>query len=172
MTYSKRITELQTLYQLSPMDVMFCMLVACGADRAEAYNAIFRPNTAKKENMKYQASQLAREKPGIENLIKSMFLNYGVPVGADFGDGEDKSAFEPKRYRDKDSILTALEQEVQTAKGKERADILLRIADLQRMKQEENKEEEKRIHYYLPIKCSLCQLYTDWLAEKNNNKEE
>ncbi|MEA5082070.1 MAG: hypothetical protein VB024_10680 [Dysgonamonadaceae bacterium] len=62
------------------------------------------------------------------------------------------------RFRDKDTVLSALEAEIPFVKGKERAEILLKIADLQQMKQESNKEpEEERVHFYLPLHiCKDC----------------
>jgi hypothetical protein len=41
--------------------------------------------------------------------------------------------------------------------AKAKSDILMKIADLERMKQETPKEEEERVHYYLPRKeCENC----------------
>jgi hypothetical protein len=41
--------------------------------------------------------------------------------------------------------------------GKEKADILNRIADLQQMKKEELKKEDERVHFYLPLQvCKDC----------------
>lgn len=72
-----------------------------------------------------------------------------------------------KRLRDKDSILRELEREAATAKGKIRADILIRIADLQRMKDEESKEKEERVHYYLPLPiCKDCQFKNNLIPDR------
>ena len=48
-----------------------------------------------------------------------------------------------------------------------RAAILKQIADLQRMKQDENKDEADLIHFYLPLKCHACELYI-----QNKRKQE
>jgi len=61
------------------------------------------------------------------------------------------------KFRDKDTILSALEAELPTLKGKDRLDCLMRIADLQQMKKEETKNDEERVHYYLPLPiCKDC----------------
>ncbi len=61
-------------------------------------------------------------------------------------------------YRDKDFIIAELIKTQQGLSGKEKADIINRIADLQQMKKEENKSEEERVHFYLPLPvCDNCQ---------------
>ncbi len=196
MKYSKRITELQAIYQLAPEDVFYCMLVAAGAARSEAFGIIFRPSSTELSAMQKGASNLANNKPGINRLIESFkttsklnpdgpFQAYqeakriaGIWEQADDKRGkvnrmkgttgklEDASGTAANTgtggtvglFRTKDAILAALESEIPGLRGKERTEVLLKIADLQRMKQEENKEEEQRVHYYLPLKCELCPL--------------
>lgn len=61
------------------------------------------------------------------------------------------------KFRDKDTILSALEAEMPTLKGKDRLDCLMRIADLLQMKKEETKDEEDTVHFYLPLAiCKDC----------------
>ncbi|MEA5082060.1 MAG: hypothetical protein VB024_10620 [Dysgonamonadaceae bacterium] len=62
-----------------------------------------------------------------------------------------------EKYKDKDFIIAELIKTQTGLKAKEKADILQRIADLQQMKKEENKSEENRVHYYLPLQvCKDC----------------
>ena len=68
MVYSKRVTDLQQIYQLPPDDVFFCMLVASGASRGEAYATIFRPRSTKIETAQRGAAQLAKDKPVLISL--------------------------------------------------------------------------------------------------------
>ena len=127
MVYSKRVTDLQQIYQLTPDDVFFCMLVASGASRGEAYATIFRPRSTKIETAQRGAAQLAKDKPGINKLIRSYL------------------------------------------RGKDRADVLMKIADLQQMKKDENTEEEETVHYYLPLQCYRCSLF---IADRAKRKAE
>lgn len=54
-------------------------------------------------------------------------------------------------------MIEALSRQVRdTDDPKQKADILMKIADLQRMKQDENTEKEKLVHYYLPLRCEVC----------------
>lgn len=60
-------------------------------------------------------------------------------------------------YKDKDYIIAELVKAQAGLSGKEKADILNRIADLQQMKKEENKIDEDRVHFYLPLPlCDTC----------------
>lgn len=161
MVYSKRVTDLQQIYQLTPDDVFFCMLVASGASRGEAYATIFRPRSTKIETAQRGAAQLAKDKPGINKLIRSF--------------EDNRAAFLPEKagnvvqYRDKDAVLSGLEQTLPYLRGKDRADVLMKIADLQQMKKDENTEEEETVHYYLPLQCYRCSLF---IADRAKRKAE
>lgn len=77
------------------------------------------------------------------------------------------------RFRDKDAILSELESTLPNLSGKEKADVLMKIADLQQMKKEEDetKTEDRTVHYYLPLNCLKCGLYQKHKKGlvKNNN---
>ena len=60
----------------------------------------------------------------------------------------DRMVYELQRIADNDATL----------RGKERADVLCKIADLLRLKEDEKKEEIRRVHYYLPLTCNRCAL--------------
>lgn len=60
-------------------------------------------------------------------------------------------------YKDKDFIIAELVKTQASLSGKEKADILNRIADLQQMKKNEEKKEDERVHFYLPLPtCEDC----------------
>jgi len=62
-----------------------------------------------------------------------------------------------ERYKDKDFIIAELIKAASDLDGKEKADVLNRIADLQQMKKEELKKEAERVHFYLPLSvCKDC----------------
>lgn len=172
MVYSKRVTDLQQIYQLNPDDVFFCMLVASGASRGEAYATIFRPRSTKIETAQRGAAQLAKDKPGINKLIRSFEDNRA----AFLPDNDSTKSKKKKKnteavvqYRDKDAVLSGLEQTLPYLRGKDRADVLMKIADLQQMKKDENTEEEETVHYYLPLQCYRCSLS---IADRAKRKAE
>ena len=59
-------------------------------------------------------------------------------------------------YRSKDVIIDQLGLVAADVRGKERAEILMKIADLQQMKKDEVKDVEKVVHFYLPVGCPKC----------------
>ena len=75
--------------------------------------------------------------------------------------GRKDSARENARgsYRTKEEVLNALIAELPYVSGKDRADLLMKIADLQRMKQDEVVNEDNTVHFYVPISCHNCSLY-------------
>lgn len=99
--------------------------------------------------------------------IKRGFRTVPLSAEATADDEENDSA---GKYRDKDSVLDALAATVKDLKGKERADVLMKIADLQQMKKEETAEEDNTVHYYLPISCKNCELYMK--ARKRRQEQE
>lgn len=171
MVYSKRVTDLQQIYQLTPDDVFFCMLVASGASRGEAYATIFRPRSTKRETAQRGAAQLAKDKPGINKLIRSFEDNRAafLPEKKSTETEEEEKAGNVVQYRDKDAVLSGLEQTLPYLRGKDRADVLMKIADLQQMKKGENTEEEETVHYYLPLQCYRCSLF---IADRATRKAE
>lgn len=180
MIYSKRITELQRIYSLTPEDVFFCMLVASGATKQEAYAVIFRPTTIGSGTIASKATSLQSKKPGISQLIEAIQYQRtesAIPTKSKSAKKDvariaennkvDKKVLET--FRTKDGILQNLIQTLPVLTGKDKAAVLMQIADLQRMKQEENKEEAEQILYYHPISCYRCKLYKEF---KEKQKEE
>lgn len=82
---------------------------------------------------------------------------------------EEEKAGNVVQYRDKDAVLSGLEQTLPYLRGKDRADVLMKIADLQQMKKDENTEEEETVHYYLPLQCYRCSLF---IADRAKRKAE
>ena len=81
-----------------------------------------------------------------------------------------------ERYKDKDYIIAELVKTQAGLQGKDKADILNRIADLQQMKKNEEKKEDDRVHYYLPLEvCDDCKFQENLLrkrrfpSQKENN---
>ena len=56
--------------------------------------------------------------------------------------------------------------------GKDRADLLMKIADLQRMKQEENIAEDNTVHFYVPVTCHMCDLYNREKERKEGERRK
>lgn len=179
MTYSKRVTELQRIYSLTPEDVFFCMLVASGTTRQEAYAAIYRPTTNGTGTIASKAATLQKNKPGISQLIEAIqYQRSGATTTKTGSPKEDAANIAESNkvdkktldtFRSKDGILEGLIKVLPSVTGKDKAAVLIQIADLQRMKQEENKEEAEQVVYYHPVSCFRCALYAE---HKKKQKEE
>ena len=78
---------------------------------------------------------------------------------------------QPKN-RAKEDIVKELNILANSCKDpKQRTEILLKLADLQRMKDEPTKEEEPElVHFYVPITCHQCSLYAK--AEKEAKQKK
>lgn len=135
----------------------FCLdsyLINKDVDRAYSYSREKRP-TCTDDNLHRLALRWLRTP-----YVKAYLAEREAVLSTQMG---QKNGVES---RSKDDIINELNLlATKTTDAKQRADILLKIADLQQMKREENKDEETTIHYYLPLTCSNCALYEK--ANKN-----
>jgi len=152
MDKEKNLTaRLMRQFDCEANDVYFAMLISKGLPLAEAYIAIFRPLTAGGATL---ARKHIRENPQINSLIT--YLKTEKTTVENNVLTEDVSKL-VESYKDKDFIIAELIKSLNGLTGKDRADVLNRIADLQQMKKEEIKNEEERVHFYLPLPiCKDC----------------
>ncbi len=74
----------------------------------------------------------------------------------------------------KEGVLAELQAIVPTLDGKERADVLMKIADLQQMKKDDVKEEET-VHFYMQLKCPMCpayMMYQNYIFQKKMENKD
>lgn len=158
-------------YDLTPQEVYFAELLHSGATQIEAYCLIFPTATAAPTTA---ARDLLTSRPGIGQLLTALAANQptdnraasrrparrdgresGGGDGAGGRDGEGSGS--GSNISTKEGQLRELQQIYDsTADVKTRADILKQVSDLQRLKQQDEREDVQRIHYYLPAKCQLC----------------
>lgn len=119
-------------------------------DLLTAYQLVRPSTTATAENQQRQALRWLRQPQSQEYVKDIKAAMYRRAVEQADGDTPDLT--------DRDNLLRELQRQYQAAtEVKTRMDILVRIADITRMKQQnENKADERRIHYYLPVKCGEC----------------
>lgn len=158
-TKKNLVVSLMKQFDVESQDVYFAMLIAQGLSNAEAYTAIFQPL---KPNIAALANKHLRENPQINSLITYLKAESKPEIEID-----PEEAGDVERYKSKDYIILQLSQSLKFATGKDRADILMKIADLQRMKNEETKQEEEKVHYYLPLPvCQNCQYKNNLIKPK------
>ena len=187
--FSASTEQLARLYNLDPRDIIFCQALAGGADRGDAFFAIFirGNNKAIRNNndVVNAADDYFRQKPGLRVLVNRLKVN--KPLKADRielreelnesetlnDDNENdiqKNEEVLKKISDKSFILAELYRSLRILRGKERATVLMQIADLQRMKQDDLKENEEKRVFYLPFvsscrSCKLMKLYKELVNE-------
>lgn len=60
----------------------------------------------------------------------------------------------------KEELARLISQTINTTTDpKLKADLAIKLADLQGYKKEKTEKEEKRVRYYLPVKCSFCEFF-------------
>lgn len=136
----------KTKHSLSELE-QFCIdsyLVNGNADMA--YSLSRRNETAATEENLHRLALRWLRSPHVGDYIKER-------RGAVFSQASEVEG----RFRDKDSVLSALEAEIPYLKGKDRLDALMKIADLQQLKKDELKTDEQKVQFYLPLKiCKDC----------------
>ncbi len=173
MVYTKDTITIAKNYNLNERDVLFCTLVASGADRGEAFYTIYehKKNSSIKTNeqARTQANEFVRDHPGAAVLIQRLKLRKTLnttdakneaQAAQQHAKMDGEIMEEARKFTDKSYILAQYVSLLPSLSGKDRADILTKIADLQRMKQEENKEKEEVRRFYLPFvsHCRTCKL--------------
>ena len=144
------------VYALTNEEVAFCQLVATGRTQAEAYSfAFFASAITNKETANVSAGRIIKARPGIPALIKAL---QHTANAEDRNPKEDRrKKAKPVSISTKDAQLKELEALYnQAQEPKQRAEILKQVADLQQLKHEQSAEKEKRVHYYLPLRCEEC----------------
>lgn len=160
----KRLVELMRKYNLTKQEVMFASLIASHISYGEAFECVFRSSANNKE---LAAKRYITGRPQIDVLAEALETGMADKKVED----EIKTKLDGVDLRTKDGVLTALETELKNVTDpKQRTEIIGKIADLQRMKNEEDKQSRELIHYYLPLRCEECP-YKTKIDELNNANE-
>lgn len=137
-------------------------LMAIGYTDNEAYNIAYAANEhfSKKQNISIRENIISA--PGYEDLVKERVTEIaekiGRPMGAISGSTDQLS---------KDEVAAQLRRQIELLPdgSKEKADVLMKYADLFAYKKEEPKnEEEDIIRVWMPLTCDIC-------PYKKDNKE-
>ena len=165
--FSSATEQAARLYNLEPREIIFCQAVAGGADRGDAYFSIFVRGNNKGLTTHIQlttaADDLLRSKPGLRVLINRLKVNKPLKADKDqriqeltqvesYNENEEENERQQdevlKKISDKSFILSELYKSLGSLRGKERAAVLMQIADLQRMKNDDLKEDEEKRTLY------------------------
>lgn len=147
--------------KLDPKHRAIADLMLVGWNVTDAYLALGMYNaTFSDEHHKIQMAQITDNADfAIYMQKKERALKQGYK-GVPDSVKSDEEASSDCQYRTKDEVLNGLIAELPNLRGKDKADVLMKIADLQQMKKEEIVEEDNTVHFYVPVTCHMCDLYS------------
>ena len=155
----KKIEELMVKYHVDEREVYMAILVSWGVPGGDAFGALMGCKPQFREEM-WERYRADKENVGTLSLIQEL---------ASGSTQSSQPATITHDLKSKDGMIDALaEQAGEATDPKQKADILMKIADLQRMKQDENTEKEKLTHYYLPLRCEVCPWKNDARSVEGN----
>lgn len=179
---SKETQNRMRQFMLTEQEVYLASLIAAGHSDEEAYSLIYEPNTLSDESLHVLVGRVTSRKKGIKDLVDTLTRVNMKGLTVQIGSANDamnkklgrkgrkkaSTEFDPTN---KDSIIRVLSDQLELATDpKTKTDIAMKIADLQRMKQDENKDEQELVHFYLPITCKRCSLYVQEKKRKEGNQ--
>ena len=170
MKISTTVQGYMQTFLLTEQEAYFAMLIAAGATQGEAYCVIYN-NSNSPEVANSSAFRIMKRKAGIGDLINTLraVTMKGVNIEEPVVKNKRRKSNDVD-LRSKDGIIDALSDQLKFATDpKTKADIIMKTADLQRMKQDDNKDEEELVHFYSPLNCPSCNLY---IAERKRRMEE
>lgn len=184
MQFSKKVTQLSRLHGIDPKDVLFALLNNAGASAAEAFAVIYRPATSTTSALASKASIYISQRPGLRRLIEELNeekadtnqaakpAKRGRPRGTTQSKPQPSDDDRPSiDYNDKDALLQELARIAERSeKDTDKLAALREIGSLQRMKQEQNTAEEKRVHFYIPLTYERAEELRQLLADYKANK--
>ena len=161
-------------YRIEARAAAFSILVGSGYfTQADAFFICFNPIVESKTQLDRKACDLKRSQPRTITLINDFrnrlaASNVMPSMEEDNNNKEvNKRISEGNDFTSKDSILQVLTDTLAELRGKDRADVAMKIADLMQMKKEVAESDITRISFYLPLQCFRCQLYKE--AQSNND---
>lgn len=118
----------------------------------------------------------SRKKQTVANLeaIKSMASRWinsePVQIFLDAERGRKATLIDKQtENRSKSDVIMELNQlATLTNEPKLKAEILLKLSDLEGWKKQDTKEESETVHYYLPLRCNICELYNAAKKDQSN----
>ena len=118
------------------------------------------------EMLRQRATGWVNQKGSRAYLLSQKGKITGVPQTY-LSDDEQISVF------DKEQLAKLLSQTIMTTTdAKLKADLVVKLADLQGYKKEKTEKEEKRVRYYLPLKCEKCEFFKNKLIPQDKQSIE
>ncbi len=181
MQFSKKVAQLARTYNLDPKDVLYAMLITSGASVAESFAIIYRPPSSSNAALVSRASQYTSQRPALARLIEQIDMERartqqtnqtdttqhhtkrGRPRKAPISQPDDAPSID---YRNKDVLLQELAKVAERSeKDSDKLSAFRTIAELQRMKQEQDTAAEKTVYFYIPLDYDKAEELRAYLAK-------
>lgn len=165
MEYSTQTQVLQTKYNLTFQDVIFCTLIAAGTDPADSYHAVYNKSTGSKitrSRTEQQAKELLRVNPSFQLCINELRRSKKIERSAarQIDTTQEITEEEREKYTTRKGLIDEMIKNIAVLTGKDAATALQSIAKLQGLdKPDEGSDEERRkfVLRWLSA-CRTCKL--------------
>lgn len=164
MKFSKYVQDCINIHHLTPQAVAFAHLVAlCNFSEQDAAAIAFPAClTLSATAVNNFCINLHKQAPGIQTLTEELSRKECKKM-EEYAKEKEKERREKeleickksnnyKQYTTKEGIIAELAALVDVSEGKEKAEILCKIADLKQMKKEQDEKICKTVHFYLPAR--------------------
>lgn len=165
-TESKRLKEEAKKYGIPVQSYALATLMAAGWTAAEAYALAYYENASLSASQNASIRQNIVENPNIRDVVGQLRKNMVGSAVNKVSSGE--LSYGEEGQLSKMELATLLRQQIDALPdGKEKAAVLMQYATLFAMqkKEEDKNDEEKIIHVYLPLTCTLCPKYEEMKKE-------
>ena len=165
MEYSATTQVLQTKYNITFQDVMFCTLLASGTDPADSYHAIYNKSTGSKitrSRTEQQAKELLRVNPSFQLCINELKRSKKIErsQARQINTNQEITEEEREKYTTRKGLIDEMIKNISVLTGKEAAQSLQTLAKLQGYDKPDEGTEEERRKFVLRwlSSCRTCKL--------------
>ena len=151
MEYSKRLKEEAKKYSVPVQTLVMADLMAIGYTANEAYTVAYQCNATFSQERNITIRDNIISSAGFNDMVRERSAKHGRP--------ELMENDELRSQYSKEEIASMLRAQIENLPdgSKEKADVLMKYADLFAYKKEEKKAEEEDIkRVWLPLTCDIC----------------
>lgn len=171
MEYSAQTQVLETKYNITFQDVMFCTLLAAGTDPADSYHAVYNKSTGgykvTRSRTEQQAKELLRVNPSFQLCINELKRNKKIErtTAHKIDVTQEITEEEREKYTTRKGLIDEMIKNVSVLTGKDAATALQSIAKLQGLDKPDEKNDEERRKFVLRwlSNCRTCKLMRAFL---------
>ena len=165
MEYSAQTQVLETKYNITFLDVMFCTLIAAGTDPADSYHAIYNKGAGgykiTRSRTEQQAKELLRVNPSFQLCINELKRAKKIERSSQVHTTADELTEEQReKYTTRKGLIDEMIKNISVLTGKDAAQALQSIAKLQGLDKPDEGTEEERRKFVLRwlSSCRTCKL--------------